>query len=137
MKNKNLKVAEKLKQLTTALMSFLSKIQPDFIQDIKKYAPKIWVEIDKFRQEKILVHFGDVIEEGKRKGIIRKDCNSKLLMLIYLNTIQNMINPQVLSELPFSALEIFDTLVKIVFEGVFTDKGRADFAKLKPIKEEV
>lgn len=48
-------------------------------------------------------------------------------MLMYSNAIQNILNPEVLSQYPFSASDAFETIIKIIFEGILTDEGRAKY----------
>jgi hypothetical protein len=38
-----------------------------------------------------------------------------------------MINPEALSQLPFTANQVFDAIIRIVFEGILTEEGRHEY----------
>jgi len=118
---------DKLKYLMELVGMQISKLGRPFIQDVQRNAPEIWKEIDEFRNKAILNNFGDLLNEGVQKGVFRSDVNQQLLMLMYSNTIQNIINPEVLSQHPFSASDVFEAIIKVIFEGILTDKGRAKY----------
>ena len=50
---------------------------------------------------------------------------------MFLDLVQNFINPDALLESRRSAREVFETLFKVVFEGILTDRSRAGFAGRK------
>ncbi len=116
-----------LKHLMRLVGVQLSKLGRTFIQDVRKNAPEIWKEIDEFRTKNILRNFGNMLNEGIRKGTFRSDINQQLLMLMYTNTVQNILNPEVLSQHPFSVSDAFEAIVKVFFEGILTDRGRAKY----------
>jgi len=120
---------EKLKRLLTFMGMRIAKLSPEFIMDLRKSAPDLWRRIDQFRREKILVNFGRLLAEGIKKGVFRKDIDRELLLMMFISLVQNLINPEVLSQISFSAVEVFDGIIKVIFEGVLTEQGR-----LKTIK---
>jgi|SRR5579883_2847971 len=103
-----------------------------FLTDIQKHARDIWEEVEKFRQESIMGRFGKFFSEGVAKGFFRNDIDQNLTLIIYTKMIQGLINPDVLSQIPYSAAQVYDAIIKIVYEGVLTDAGREQYrAKLK------
>ncbi|OGF48017.1 MAG: hypothetical protein A2231_13015 [Candidatus Firestonebacteria bacterium RIFOXYA2_FULL_40_8] len=127
--NKKTPLIERFKELSETLITNTSKITPVFIRDMKKNAPDLWEEIRLKRKTLMLKYFTQVIEEGIEAGMIRSDLDKKLIITIYLAAIENVINPQVLSEMEYSAGEVFDVIITMVFQGVLTDKGRNAFKK--------
>jgi hypothetical protein len=61
------------------------------------------------------------------KGVFRKDIDRQLIILFYLHAIQGMINPETLSQLPYSANQVFDSIIRIIFEGILTEEGRKEY----------
>jgi hypothetical protein len=47
--------------------------------------------------------------------------------MIYNNAIQNIIRPEVLSQVPYTAAQVFDAIVKIIFEGILTDEAKPQY----------
>ncbi len=95
-----------------------------FLQDIKKHHPEIWQRVDEFRRAQIYSKFSNLIKEGMRKGVFRKDVDQQVVVLVYLHAVQNIINPETLAQLPHTASEVFDAVVQIIFRGILTDEAR-------------
>jgi AcrR family transcriptional regulator len=112
--------------------STTSQWSKTFLADIQKHARDIWEEVEKFRQDSIMGRFGKFFSEGVANGFFRNDIDQNLTLIIYTRMIQGIINPDVLSQIPYSAAQVYDAIIKIVYEGVLTDAGREKYrAKLK------
>ena len=129
--NKKTPLIERFKGLSETLIANTSKISPVFIRDMKKNAPELWEEVSAKRKVVVLKYFTQVIEEGVESGVIRADLDKKLVIIIYLAAIENVINPKVLSEMEYSAGEVFDVIITMMFQGVLTEKGRKNLEELK------
>ena len=64
---------------------------------------------------------------GVEKGIFRKDVDQRLIVLTYSSAIQGLINPEILSQMPFSVEQVFESVIKIIFSGIFTEEGRIKY----------
>ncbi len=117
----------KLKKLMDYVGKQTSKINGPLLWDLQRNIPEIWDEIQKFRKEKSWKKVSELIEEGIEKGIFRKDINQQLALLMYFNSVHSIINPESLAQLPFSANQAFETIIKIMFEGILTEEGRAKY----------
>ena len=95
-----------------------SEINNIFLSDIKRDMPKLWGEIESFREECIVSHMGHILQEGIEKGKIRRDINTKIATSLYLGAIQAIMQPDVLAKNEFSANEAFENISKIFLEGV-------------------
>ncbi len=122
--NNDLDFVEKLKQMMTYAALHISKMGRPLIEDLEKNAPHVWKEISEFRSKRIYEDFGKLLHDGVQKGIFRSDIDQQLVLLIYNNVIKNIISPEVLSQIPFTALQVYETIVKIIFEGIMTDKAK-------------
>lgn len=125
-----LEFTEKLESIMTFIGGQVSRyLTKPFLRDIKRSAPELWARFEAFRKEQINSKFSNLITLGIKIGVFRKDVNQQLVVLVYLNAIQNIIHPETLSHLPFTASEAFESIIKIIFEGILTDHGRQNFAK--------
>lgn len=110
-------------------------------QDIEKYAPEIWKEIDEFRRKMILANFKILIEAGVREGVLREDTDRDIVVLLWVTLVQSLLRPEMVLRLPYSADTVFEIMIKIIFEGLLTDKGRRRYAgrdgSLFALKKEV
>ncbi|MBI4428171.1 MAG: TetR/AcrR family transcriptional regulator [Ignavibacteriales bacterium] len=127
---------EKLKQTMSCVAMQYSKIGKPLLEDLQRNAPEIWKQIEELRRERIANGFGKMLSEGRRRGIFRNDIDEQLVLMIYSNIIQNIINPDVLVQVPFSASQVFDAVIKIYYEGIMTEEGRAQFLKRDTSKKE-
>ncbi|MFQ5602989.1 MAG: TetR/AcrR family transcriptional regulator [bacterium] len=116
-------------QKLAALMAFMGEkiskfLKRPFLREMQKNAPQIWTKIENFRKEMIFTNFTKLIEEGIKKGEFRADVNHHLVVLIYFNAVQNIIHPEVLAEMPFSAAEAFQEIIKTLFQGILSEDAR-------------
>jgi AcrR family transcriptional regulator len=118
---------EKIKRLMSLIGNQSSKLQGPLLEDLHKNIPKIWNEINEFRKENIRKRFVQLLNAGVEQGIFRKDIDQQLIVLIYSNSIQGLINPEVISQIPFSANQIFESVIKVILNGIFTEEGRTKY----------
>jgi AcrR family transcriptional regulator len=119
-----------------ALMSFMgtrmARFEPVFIRDLQKHVPEIWKEIEVFRRDKIARNFKIILEAGRREGYFRADVDLDLLLEMFASLVQEFINPTALIRSGRSPAETFESVIKVFFQGIVTDKGRRDFSSLTP-----
>lgn len=124
----------KLSRLMNHLSGLVGRMARPFGEDLRRNAPEMWEEIDRFRKEKILLNFRKLLESGVRQGVFRKNADPQLITLMFAALMQNMIDPKLFSQIPFTAAQVFDTIVEVVFRGILTEPARKNF--LKKIKGE-
>ncbi len=105
----------------------LSKIQKTVLEDIKKYLPEFWVEVDTGRRLILKQVYGKLIGDGKKEGIIRKDTDDDFFILMYMSLITSIVNPEVMLDLNYSASQVFKNIVKTLFNGIITDEARGAY----------
>jgi len=114
-----------MRQLLASLQRHLQEIQPPFVRDMHRTAPEIFASIQSRRREMVERHFGRVLREGRRKGIIRKDIPATLMIEILLGAIDSIMNPAKIMELGLAPEEALSTILAIFFQGVITEGKRA------------
>lgn len=112
---------EKLQKMTTHAALHISKMGRPLIEDLERNAPEIWKEISDFRSRRIKADFKKLLDEGVKEGMVRTDIDQQLILLIYDSVIANVISPEVLMQVPFTASQVYDTIVKIFFDGILTE----------------
>lgn len=115
----------KLQNIMTFVGSQAARfLRKPFMRDLQKYAPDVWYKLENFRKESIHTRFASLIEEGVRRGYFRNDVDQQIVVLVYFHAVQNIINPETLSDLPFTAAEVFDSIIKMLFEGLLTEEAK-------------
>ncbi|HTY09374.1 MAG TPA: TetR/AcrR family transcriptional regulator [Candidatus Edwardsbacteria bacterium] len=124
-----------LMRLLTARISQLSK---PFADDMQRHAPELWREVQQFRHRKVMANFGRLVRTGQQLGAFRKDVDPELLTVIFAATVQGVVNPQTLAQLPYTASQLFQAIGKTMFIGIFTEKAKlVHFHKLKKLQKEI
>lgn len=111
---------ERLKQFMMFFGNFTAKISIQPLQDLQREVPHIYSEFESAREKFILANFRDFFQEGVQKGLIRNDINQEIILLIFINIVQAVINPKVLSEMPFTVKDAFDAIIKVIYNGILT-----------------
>lgn len=118
----------KLSGLLRFIAVQMLRIRQPFLVDLQRSAHSVWTELEEWRRKRVLSKFARVIEQGMAEGVFRDDLNRDLLLRMYVLLIQGIMNPDVLSQLPLTANQAFEQVIKVFFEGVLTDQARAERA---------
>jgi AcrR family transcriptional regulator len=125
--NEDMDFMDKLKSVMNFIGKQTTKLHGPLLEDLHKNIPEVWKEIHDFRKANAVKRFTTFINEGVERGVFREDIDKQLIVLFYLHAIQGMINPEALSQLPFTANQVFDAIIRIVFEGILTEEGRQEY----------
>jgi AcrR family transcriptional regulator len=125
--NEEMDFMDKLKSVMNFIGKQTTKLHGPLLEDLHKNIPEVWKEIHDFRKANAVKRFTTFINEGVERGVFREDIDKQLIVLFYLHAIQGMINPEALSQLPFTANQVFDAIIRIVFEGILTEEGRHEY----------
>jgi AcrR family transcriptional regulator len=123
---------EKMVALFSFLGEGISRFEPALVRDLQRSAPEVWKEIHDFRQDKILKNFKIILESGRREGIFRADVDLELLLQMFLSLVQQFVTPAEVLRTGRSPAAIFESVIKVFFQGILTDKGRLDFSSRTP-----
>jgi AcrR family transcriptional regulator len=121
----------KLSRLMNHVSSIVSRLSLPFGEDLRRNDPEMWKELDQFRRKIILNNFNKLLESGIKQGIFRQDVDPQLMILMFSTLMQNLIDPKIFSQIPFTAAQVFETIVEVVFRGILTEPARKDFIKKK------
>lgn len=129
--NENSDFIQKLQNIMELIGENIKTMHGHVTQDLIKNYPEIWREIQEFRRKKSHVRFTKLIDLGIKEGFIKVDVNSHIAMLIYTAAIHEIMVPEVLSQIPLSANQVYDEIVKTLFEGILSEKGRFRYVNLQ------
>jgi AcrR family transcriptional regulator len=125
--NSNMEFIQKLKTLMNYIAKTSSLLRGPLPEDIQKNHPEIWRDVNEHRKKESLAKFAGLINEGVASGDFRKDIEQQVIVLAYVNAVSSLINPELLSQLPYTGNQVFEMLIKIIFEGILTDEGRQKY----------
>lgn len=107
--------------------STIGKISKSFQNDMKRFAPLIWAEVERYRQEHVVGKVVAMIRQAKQENVFRKDINDEVIVMMLSTCFQNILTPEVLAEHAFSPKEAMYTIFHVIFEGALTEEARKEF----------
>lgn len=125
--NENYTYVQKVKLMLEYVSEHVGKFNGPMMDDLQTHFPKIWENIHLFMKKKAWEKFSMLVDEGITHGIFRSDINKNIVVLMYVFSLQNLLTPEVLAQVPLSADQIYKTLINVIFEGILTDEGRKKF----------
>lgn len=114
-----------LHRLLACVQGHMEEIQPPFVRDIRREAPDLFKVVESRRRDVIQRHFGKVFLEGRKAGLIRLDVPPKLAIEILLGAVQAIMNPPKMEELGLTPKSGFSAIIRVVLEGLTTEKARS------------
>lgn len=132
--DESLGFVEKTTKLFEVVKLAIARMGGPLGQDIERYAPEVWKDIDAFRRTIVLANFRKLVRDGVREGVLRGDVDQESIVLIWVALVQSVLRPEMIPKFPRSGEALPELLIKVVFEGLLTDKGRRTFiAKEGPL----
>lgn len=116
----------RLHQLLAKMREHLDEIQPPFLRDMQREGPDLFRAVEARRRDLIHHYFGKLVEEGRNSGIIRNDIPTRLIVEILFAAVHGIMNPVQMMELELTPSTGFSAIISVIFEGVITEKGRAN-----------
>lgn len=116
---------EKIVQVSQKVAESLSEMQPHVMYDLKKSFPLIFEDFDAFKRASIVKGFTAALNEGRASGVFRDDIPIELAVHMHLTLISTMMNPEYLSTLHYTPLQVFNMILRCTMEGLCTNKGRS------------
>jgi AcrR family transcriptional regulator len=113
-----------LHAMLATLQRQTAEIQPPFLRDIRSETPELFRVVEEKRGNLIERYFGKLFREGRRTGMIRKDIPTWLIIEIMLAATNAIVNPRRLLELELTPKTAFTPIIRVLLEGVMTEKGR-------------
>jgi AcrR family transcriptional regulator len=114
-----------LHQLLTCMQQHTEEIQPPFVRDIRRETPEMFQLVQSRRRDLIQRYFGQIFEDGRRAGILRKDVSTRLMIEILVGATEAIMNPPKMAELGLTPTTGYMNIMTVIFEGLLTDKGRS------------
>jgi TetR/AcrR family transcriptional regulator, cholesterol catabolism regulator len=118
------------------LHRMFTNANPNMFYDLRKHHPRSWDLVTKFRSEVVLGMVDRALEKGKKDGLVRQDCNTKILSRLRIEEIEMGFNPAIFPPDQYAILDIQIAMVEHFLYGICTLKGHKLINKLKEITEE-
>ncbi len=107
---------------------FMSGLSRDFVRDLRQKLPDLWQEMDTFRRQQVFPLVSEVILEGVKKGEIKSDLDGRLFLEMFWYLVQEFMNPEWIISHDYSPSELLESIIDIVFYGIFVEEKPANRA---------
>ena len=112
------------------IISSLNSRMPANLFDLKKYHPDVYQRVNE--KDQIFIHnlLNDVINKGIEEGYFRKDINKSVQVYLFVKQMAFLGEPEMLSDIKYSAQIVVSTIVENVIRSLATPKGMEELEKL-------
>lgn len=135
--DKSLDFVAKLRNMMDYLSQQSSRVRGPLMDDIRKCIPEVWNEIHDFKRIKSLEKAKELFELGVKDGAFRSDIGQDIVILMFTFATEGILNPEVLSQIPFTGPQAMETIFKVLFEGIFTEEGRAKYISIDKVENNI
>ena len=121
-----------LHRLLACVQRHTEEIRSPFVRDLQRDAPELFKGVVQARRREVIQrHFGKLLGEGRREGLIRKDISVHLIIEILLGAVEAIVNPPRLAELDLSPKSAVTAIISMILTGALTPEGRAKYDRLQ------
>ncbi len=115
---------EKLNRLMQLRSGELARIGDPLVEDVRRKFPDLWNAVRDMRRSLFRSHLRRLIDEGVRAGFFLKDLDPLILEAAYAAAVAEVVNPDSLADLPYTAAQATEAVTRLIFFGALTDKAR-------------
>ena len=116
---------DKLERVLGIVAAHFGALRPDVLQDLQRFAPHLYAEIDRLKEHNIPLVFGRVLALGVEQGMVRADIDVTFLVEYWLQVIKGVHEPAVLARTGLTPRAAFEKALDLFFCGLLTPAGRA------------
>ncbi|MBU1671575.1 MAG: TetR/AcrR family transcriptional regulator [Actinobacteria bacterium] len=92
-------------------------ITPVALIDLQRELPELWARVEAVKQG-ILSDLRAVIEDGKRRGVFRRDMSSSVTIAALTGALESTMSPDFLQNNSLSLEEVFSGLFELITRGI-------------------
>jgi AcrR family transcriptional regulator len=120
----------KFLEIINFVAGMITKMSFQFLTDIQTHYPDLWLQIDKFRTEKMIANITKIFHQGKPENVFI-DYPPEIVRTIFISGARSIINPQFIIQNKFSINEALEITIDILMNGILTSKGKKLYKKIK------
>ncbi|MCS6820963.1 MAG: TetR/AcrR family transcriptional regulator [Microscillaceae bacterium] len=124
--NQNLSFVSKLKQFIILIGKINTLMSPLVLEDLRRNVPTVWRIIEEVRTEHLTQGFKKILIQGIQEGVFKDEFNLDVLVMMYYHAINSIISPENLVKVNYSPNEAFQTIFKVILQGIMTDQARQE-----------
>lgn len=112
--NQNKNALASLKQIIFLIQKQTTKFSIHGFEDIRKNNSQAWQLISSLREKMFNSQLREILNQAKKENNLREDIDVEIIILIILNTIQSVVNPEIISQLSYSTEDVIEMLSNLL-----------------------
>jgi len=116
---------QKLGAALAIVGSYFAFLSPGLLQDLHRFAPHLYAEIDKLKERNIPTLFASILGFGVEQGMVRGDVDLGFITEFWVQTIKGVHEPASLARTGLTPKGAFDKAMDLFFRGILTPQGCA------------
>jgi AcrR family transcriptional regulator len=121
---------ERMLLAAAAGVSFMEKINPVFLFDMKKYFGEVWSIFEVYRNQEIRAEIKSCLTQGQSEGLVRPELDLDIAVSMHMQHVDMMVDPEFFEGSPKPRKEIIKTILITFLTGICTPKGIKAMNKL-------
>lgn len=117
-------IPDRLAALMDYMSLRLSGVSLVFFEELERYAPEMWREVQEFRRRRITENILGLYRSGLRRKIFSAEPDHRLTAQLFLTLVQGVMNPQSLSRLNFPPAQVMRAVIDIFLYGTLSEGYR-------------
>lgn len=113
----------------TILSGYFGTMTPGFLQDLQRFAPELYRQLDAIKERNIPLLFSQVLQIGVSQGAVRDDLLVPLVVEIWLQIIKGVHEPAALARTGLTPRQAFDKALDLFLRGLLTPQGRTQLER--------
>jgi AcrR family transcriptional regulator len=114
---------QKLGAALAIVGSYFAFLSPGLLQDLHRFAPHLYAEIDKLKERNIPTLFARILRFGVEQGMVRGDIDLGFITEFWVQTIKGVHEPASLARTGLTPKAAFDKALDLFFRGILTPQG--------------
>lgn len=114
---------ERMLLSAAAGVSFMEKINPVFLYDMKKYFGEIWQIFEEYRNKEIRAEIKSCLTQGQAEALVRTDLDLEIAVSMHMQHVDMMVDPELFETLKKPRIEVIKSILITFLNGICTPKG--------------
>jgi AcrR family transcriptional regulator len=135
LENRQLPFPVKLSTVLTRFASTSSQLGPKLFEDLRMFVPELWISLKTSINESIHLYLFNLLQQGVDQGFINPRISIRVIVMLYAAAIQSFLDGEFTGQFPETApnlradssYESIDQAVRILLDGILSDKAKGDF----------
>lgn len=124
---------QKLAEILAIAGQVTKRINPAFLEDVRRNLPGVWAHIEEFRRVQIFAKVKILMQQAKDEGVLRQEIDVDMFYEVFFHAMQGIVNPETLSRSSFSADEAFRGIFRILFLGAMAPNTEERYQAVEEI----